>query len=409
MKTQDKKEITGSVQKKNGKWYIVLNLYDKENKRKLKWINTKLDIRGNKKKAEIMLEEELIKYNSSKHTNIEFLNNKESLLFCDYMKQWLEIQKNRVDDITFASDELTVRVHLYPYFYKQKIKICNLNSNDVNQYFDEKKNGYDGRKKLSGTSLQRHYATLMSIISKAIKEGYIRKEAIDNVVKPKCDTKKAQWYNIDQIQELINILKSEDSKILIPVLLASYYGLRREEVVGIKISDIDFINHILNIQHSVVTGFMLDNTENKYKTVHLKKNQLKNESSIRSFPLFPELEEYLKNVIENKKNYMKIYGNTYNTDNLEYLLVHENGNLITPTYITHTFSKVIKKNELPPITFHGLRHSCASLLLNLGYQMKEIQEWLGHANYDTTARIYVHVNQNSKKNMVDTLSKQVII
>ena len=96
MKTQDKKEITGSVQKKNGKWYIVLNLYDKENKRKLKWINTKLDIRGNKKKAEIMLEEELIKYNSSKHTNIEFLNNKESLLFCDYMKQWLEIDRKSV-------------------------------------------------------------------------------------------------------------------------------------------------------------------------------------------------------------------------------------------------------------------------------------------------------------------------
>lgn len=409
MKTQNKKEITGSVQKKNGKWYIVLNLYDKEGKRKPKWINTKLEIRGNKKKAETMLEEKLNIYNSSKYTNMEFIYDKESLLFCDYMKYWLEIQKNRVDDITYASDGLTVQVHLYPYFYEQKLKICDVNSNYINQYFDDKSKGYGGRKKLSGTSLQRHYATLMSIIARAIKEGYIRKEDVDNIVKPKCDTKKAQWYNVEQIQELINILKSENSKLLTPVLLASYYGLRREEVVGIKISDIDFTNHILYIQHSIVTGFVLDNTENKYKTVHLKKDQLKNESSIRSFPLFSELEEYLKNIIENKNNYMKIYGNAYNMDNLEYLFVHENGNLITPTYITHTFRKIIKKHGLPPITFHGLRHSCASLLLSQGYQMKEIQEWLGHANYDTTARIYVHVNQNSKKNMVDTLSKQVII
>lgn len=407
MKTQKQKKVTGSVQKKNNKWYIVLNLYDENGDRKLKWINTKLDIRGNKKKAETMLNDELTKYNSFKQTNIEFLKDKDNLMFNDYMQQWLSYQKNRVDDITYASDELTVRVHLYPYF--QNIKLNTINSEKINQYFEDKKNGYNNRKKLSGTSLQRHYATILSILSKAVKDGYIHKDAIEDIIKPKSDTKNVQWYNAEQIQELINILKLNKSKLLIPVILASYYGLRREEVVGIKECDIDFTNHILNIQHSVVTGFVLDSTENKYKTVHLKKDYLKTEASIRSFPLFPELEESLKESIENKRNYIKIYGNAYNTDNLEYIMVHENGNLITPDYITHTFRKIIKKYELPQITFHGLRHSCASLLLSLGYSMKEIQEWLGHSSYDTTAKIYVHINQNSKRNIVDNISKLVTL
>ena len=405
MKAQ--KEVTGSVQKKNSKWYIVLNLYDTKGQRKLKWINTKLDIRGNKKKAEAMLEEELDKYNSLKQTNVEFLYDRDKLLFGDYMHKWLDYQKGRVDEITYASDEMTVRVHLYPYF--ENVKIDEINSEIVNKYFEDKRNGYGNRKKLSGTSLQRHYATISSILSKAVKEGYIQKKDVDDIVKPKCDTQKAQWYNAEQIQKLIDILKLEESKLLIPVILASYYGLRREEVVGIKESDIDFNNHVLNIQHSVVTGFIFDNHVNKYKTTHLKKDSLKTETSVRSFPLFFDLEEYLKKAIEKKKKYMEIYGNTYNMNNFDYILVHENGNLITPDYITHTFRKVIKKYNLLPITFHGLRHSCASLLLNLGYSMKEIQEWLGHSSYSTTAKIYVHVDQNSKKNIVDDITKKVTI
>ena len=155
MKAQ--KEVTGSVQKKNSKWYIVLNLYDTKGQRKLKWINTKLDIRGNKKKAEAMLEEELDKYNSLKQTNVEFLYDRDKLLFGDYMHKWLDYQKGRVDEITYASDELTVRVHLYPYF--ENVKIDEINSEIVNKYFEDKRNGYGNRKKLSGSVLQREDAT----------------------------------------------------------------------------------------------------------------------------------------------------------------------------------------------------------------------------------------------------------
>ena len=75
------------------------------------------------------------------------------------------------------------------------------------------------------------------------------------------------------------------------------------------------------------------------------------------------------------------------------------GNLVSPHYLTATFPKLLEKNGLRRIRFHDLRHSCASLLLANGVPMKQIQEWLGHADISTTANIYAHVQYSDKVNM----------
>lgn len=48
------------------------------------------------------------------------------------------------------------------------------------------------------------------------------------------------------------------------------------------------------------------------------------------------------------------------------------------------------------IRFHDLRHSCASLLLANNVPMKQIQDWLGHSDFSTTANIYAHLDYSSK-------------
>lgn len=49
--------------------------------------------------------------------------------------------------------------------------------------------------------------------------------------------------------------------------------------------------------------------------------------------------------------------------------------------------------------FHDLRHSCASALHDKGWELKDIQTWLGHANISTTADIYTHISNTRKNNM----------
>ena len=125
------------------------------------------------------------------------------------------------------------------------------------------------------------------------------------------------------------------------------------------------------------------------------KDKTKNKSSYRSLPLIPEIEEVLLELKEIQKQNKKIYKNSYlNKDG--YICVKEDGSLLKPDYLSHKFHKILKDNKLRNVRFHDLRHSCASLLLHNKVHMKDIQVWLGHSSFGTTADLYSHIDSSSK-------------
>ncbi|WP_430106792.1 tyrosine-type recombinase/integrase [Paenibacillus lautus] len=73
------------------------------------------------------------------------------------------------------------------------------------------------------------------------------------------------------------------------------------------------------------------------------------------------------------------------------------------------FTNVLKKHGLRHLRFHDLRYSCASLLLTNGVSLKEIQEWLGHSHYSTTASIYAHLDYSSKISSTQIMSNTLQI
>ena len=79
--------------------------------------------------------------------------------------------------------------------------------------------------------------------------------------------------------------------------------------------------------------------------------------------------------------------------------------VLKPDYLTQHLQIIIQKNGLKKIRFHDLRHSCASLLISNGVSLKEIQEWLGHSDYGTTANIYSHLEYGAKLNSADKISE----
>lgn len=141
--------------------------------------------------------------------------------------------------------------------------------------------------------------------------------------------------------------KSKDDPLELVILITSFYGLRRSEVLGLKWSSIDFEKNIITIKHKVV-----QRNAKKNRTMLLK-DKTKNKSSYRSLPLLPVIADVLK--------------------------------------------KYEKK-------IHDLRHSCASLLLSKGVPMKAIQEWLGHSTYSTTANFYTHLEDNYKTESANVLA-----
>ena len=101
---------------------------------------------------------------------------------------------------------------------------------------------------------------------------------------------------------------------------------------------------------------------------------------------------------ENRRLFGKEYIET------DYVFCWADGHQISNDYVSHRFGELLEKNKLPHIRFHDLRHSCASLLINQGIGLKEVQEWMGHSDISTTANIYGHLETQRKAAMANTLS-----
>ena len=112
-------------------------------------------------------------------------------------------------------------------------------------------------------------------------------------------------------------------------------------------------------------------------------------------------EVLLRHLKEQQRINQKLCGNCYCKDYLDYIYVDAMGSLVKPNFITQHFAQVLRKNNLKKIRFHDLRHSCASLLYANGVALKDIQEWLGHKDIQTTANIYSHLDISRKIQIAD--------
>ena len=113
--------MAGTLQIKKGKYYIVVDEYSVNGKRKQKWIKTGLSQKGNKKKAEQLLRQTLQEY--EKRASLV----SSDMLFSDAVRQWLEESALRVDDVTLQGYTVLANGHILPYFDKQKVKLADMN------------------------------------------------------------------------------------------------------------------------------------------------------------------------------------------------------------------------------------------------------------------------------------------
>ena len=143
------------------------------------------------------------------------------------------------------------------------------------------------------------------------------------------------------------------------------------------------------------------------KKVIEAKDRAKSKASLRTLPLVPAFREKLLEVKKQQEEYKRLCGRSYCKDYLDYICVDPIGERISPNYITAAFPQLLVKNGLRRIRFHDLRHSCASLLLANGVPMKQIQEWLGHSDFSTTANFYAHLEYQSKMSSASAMMQGV--
>lgn len=374
--------VAGHLSEKNGNYYAVLSYTDAFGKRRTKWVNTGLPVRGNKKKAEAFLMEERKKFQTAEPVT-------GGVLFADYIEQWLEVAKPTIAVATYASYCAMVKRVIAPYFRERRITLQGLTPKDIQDFYLEK------LKTVSASSVIHYHANIHRALKHAVKLDLIPTSPADKVDRPKKDRFIGSFYDAEEVNKLFEV--SKGTKLEFPILFGAFYGLRRSEALGLKWDAIDFENDSITIRHTV-TSVTLDG-----KVQLVAADTTKTKSSLRTLPLVPFVKERLLVLKKEQENNRRLCGRSYHKQFAGYVCINEMGDLIKPHYVTEQFPKLLDANGLRRIRFHDLRHSCASLMLANGVPMKQIQDWLGHSDFSTTANIYAHLDYSTKLSSADAM------
>ena len=376
--------VAGHLREKGGHYYAVLNYTDYQGKRKSKWIATGLTIKGNKKRAEAILMDARRNFQEEAPLRMEA-----KTLFADFLEQWLEVIRDSIAVPTYASYSNLSNGVIIPYFRKYGTTLEDLAAKDIQQFYLEQ------RKRVSGCSVIHYHAIIHKALKYAVKLDLIATNPADRVERPKKERYVASFYDADEVNALFQAARGTNLEI--PILLGAFYGLRRSEVIGLKWDAIDFERNTITVQHTV-TSCNVDG-----KNMLVAADRTKTKSSMRTLPLVPFMKERLLQQKKVQAENRKLCGRSYIKDYMGYVCVNEIGAILKPNYISTSFPKLLEANGLRHIRFHDLRHSCASLMLANGVPMKQIQEWLGHSDFSTTANIYAHLDYSSKLHSADVM------
>lgn len=376
--------VAGHLQEKNGMFYVVLNYRDENGKWKTPWISTNLPVKGNKKRAENFMMD--VRRNFIP-PNVQRIEEREAMqkgdiLFTDFLLKWLRVAKSTVKLTTYASYEMMATRIIIPYFETLNIKLKELTTEDIQEFYNAQ------LERVSANTVIHYHAVIHRALKYAVKIKTIQSNPAVNVERPRKENFIGSFYDKKEINTLFDIIQGHPLEVAIK--LAAFYGLRREEIIGLKWTAIDFENNTLTIQHTV-TECNLDG-----KHIEVASDTAKTDSSLRTMPLVTNFREMLLAKKEKQEHYRKLCGRSYCKEYLDYIFVNEMGERWKPRYLSDGFKRILEQNGLRRIRFHDLRHTCASLLLVNNVPMKKIQEWLGHSEFSTTANIYAHLDYQSK-------------
>lgn len=382
--------VTVSLQEKDGRYYAVMQYKDRNGKQQYRWKATRVKAeKGNKRKAERIAEQIRQQFETELNTPESIVADKSNILFGNYMLEWLEKQKSQVELTTYSGYEHNVKKSA-EYFNNQEITLQELKTKHIQQFYDY----LQQTEHIKYNTVKRYHANIHKALEDAIRMELIDNNPASHIKHKKTEQYIAKYYNETELKQLFDVVKGD---IIEPiVLVTAYYGLRKEEVLGLKTDAIDFENKTITIKHTV-TNASVDG-----KRIVVKKDRTKSKSSYRTLPLISEIENLIKDLLKQQEQNKAFFGNCYkNKDN--YLFTDEEGNIIKPDRVTRRFKKLLEDNNLKIIRFHDLRHSCATLLLQKGITLGEIQIWLGHSTIKTT-EIYANNEVLDKTPLANTIA-----
>ncbi len=381
--------MTGCVAERNGVYYVRLSYYDRNHKRRDKFISTGLSGRGAKKKATAMIEQLIEKY--------KYLEKSDHpAKMADYLIMWKNLRKSEVAETTYDGYHTYIDRHLVPYFRDLNLNIQDITAGHIFDYVNYLSN--DGGRKdnkiggQSNTSIRKIISILRQVFEYAVLYGDIKINPALQLPLPKTTNKKDErqvFLTSEDAQKMLDAFQNEEIGPIVYVTL--YYGLRKSEALGLRWQAVDFDANTITINHTVVGNGHI-----------VRKDTTKTYTSRRTYELLPDVKALLLKLKDQQDDYKRRLGSGYHMN--DYIFKNPNGVPYRPDSLTRSFKRALARHGLPQMRYHDLRHSTASILVDKGWDINDIKEWLGHADISTTANIYAHISHRHKVSLAKSLN-----
>ena len=267
--------------------------------------------------------------------------------FEEYCKVYMRLTKGNKATRTLERDRYTIEKHLIP-FYGQR-QMNTLKSSDIEEYKQAR------RPDAAPSTINRELGTLKAMLGKAVKWHYLRNNPASGISKLSDPPKPPKFLSIEEAHKLLESCKPSRTVCLYPfVATALYAGLRKDELFHLEWNDVNFDLGMIKLVN-----------KEGWHTKSMKG---------RDIPMPKDLRDILrKHPAHPESTYV-----FYNKDGSR---LHD---------IRGSYNKAVKASGLEHTTFHGLRHTYASLLVMKGRDLPTVQQLLGHADIKTTMR-YAHL------------------
>ncbi len=196
------------------------------------------------------------------------------------------------------------------------------------------------------------------------------------VIRPKVKCKEMKTLSDGQVRTLLSYVEGSRFEVLFWIAVTS--GLRQGELLGLKWSDVDWINRRLRIQRQL-------------QRLHggLVFSEPKSAAGRRVIALGVATIEKLRKHQNLQLVARQVAGNSWTENDM--IFPSSTGTPMDPSNLYHNFKRLLKEAELPDVRFHDLRHTAATLMLQQGVHPKVVQERLGHSDISMTLNTYSHV------------------
>jgi integrase len=233
--------------------------------------------------------------------------------------------------------------------------------------------------KLAPDTVRTNLAVVRAVFNAAVEAEILARSPVRAVRTPTAESRERPTLTMEEILRLADAVGDRYRAL---VLVAAILGLRWSEAIGLRVSDVDFLRRTLTVSQTI------SEVEGRLNVAPTKSRKSRRTMSVPQF-LIDELAAHAAR---------------FRRSDEALFFAGPKGGALRRSFAARTFTPAVATAELDErITFHGLRHVAASLMVEAGVHPRVIQQRLGHASARLSMELYSHVPERADRDVASAL------